>query len=136
VMEFIGAANSFDGRLTGRSGEIGEIDIAGGGRMRGRIAANVTGSERVALLVRPEKMRLAFSGVPAGDGTIVGTLAHVSHLGFVTHFTVRLGQGLDVLCYRLNDRGEAGSEGFEEGRAVTLSWDPADARIFPAEREV
>jgi hypothetical protein len=69
------------------------------------------------------------------DAAISGTLAHVSHLGFVTHYTVRLAQGQDVLCYRLNDRLEAGAAPLAEGQRVTLSWNEEDARIFSADRE-
>jgi len=135
VMEFIGAANSFAGRLGGRRGDIGEVDLDGVGRVRGRIAGQIPEQARVALLVRPEKMVLSSANDTTHDAAISGTLAHVSHLGFVTHYTVRLAQGQDVLCYRLNDRLEAGAGPLAEGQRVVLSWNEEDARIFPADCE-
>jgi ABC-type Fe3+/spermidine/putrescine transport system ATPase subunit len=134
-MEFIGAANGFEGRLERQAGGIGAVEVDGIGRLRGVITGNIEERTRVALLVRPEKMRLAFDGRPASDGEIEGAISHVSRLGFVTHYTLRLDSGQDVLCYRLagSAEGEAGS--LEEGRRVALSWKEEDARIFPADEE-
>jgi len=135
VMEFIGAANSFAGRLGGRRGDVGEVDLDGIGRARGRISGRIAEQARVALLVRPEKMTLSSANDATRGDQVSGTVAHVSHLGFVTHYTVRLAQGQDVLCYRLNDRMEAGAEPLAEAQRVTLSWNEEDARIFSADRE-
>jgi spermidine/putrescine transport system ATP-binding protein len=135
VMEFIGAANGFEGRLGRRADCIGALEVDGIGRLRGVISGNIEEGTRVALLVRPEKMRLAFDGRPAGDGEIEGAISHVSRLGFVTHYTVRLDCGQDVLCYRLADSAKAVAGSLDEGRRVVLSWKEEDARIFPADDE-
>jgi spermidine/putrescine transport system ATP-binding protein len=134
VMEFIGAANGFEGRLVQQADGIGAVDVDGIGRLRGRVSGSLSIQQRAALLVRPEKMRLSFENRPAGDDEIAGALAHVSRLGFVTHYAVRLDRGQDVLCYRLADtEGDAGA--LQEGRRVVLSWNAEDARIFPADIE-
>lgn len=134
VMDFIGAANSFTGTLARRCGHTGEVELASGGRIRGRIVGNIAENARVVLLVRPEKMRLSSgAGASAGD-SIEGALAHVSHLGFVTHYTVRLTQGQDVLAYRLSDRGNASTVPVTEGERVSLSWNEEEARIFTVDR--
>jgi spermidine/putrescine transport system ATP-binding protein len=135
VMEFIGAANGFEGRLERRADRIGAVEVDGIGRLRGLISGDVGERAHVALLVRPEKMRLAFDGRPAGNGEIEGAISHVSRLGFVTHYTVRLDSGQDVLCYRLADSAEGEAGSLDEGRRVVLSWKEEDARIFPADDE-
>jgi spermidine/putrescine transport system ATP-binding protein len=135
VMEFIGAANGFEGRLVGQANGIGAVDVDGVGRLRGRVTETAGAHARVALLVRPEKMRLSFEDRPTGDSECAGVLAHVSRLGFVTHYTVRLDSGKDVLCYRLADRDDADAVPLEEGRRVVLSWNEDDARIFLADQE-
>lgn len=135
VMDFIGAANSFSGTLVLRSGQIGDVELAGGARMRGRIVGEMTQGSRVSLLVRPEKMHLTSGRARDGCQSISGTLAHASHLGFVTHYTVRLEQGQDVLCYRLNDRGEADLASMSEGQRVSLSWNEEECRVFASDRE-
>ena len=135
VMEFIGAANSFEGRLERQSNGIGTVDVEGVGQLRGVTTGNIGERMRVSLLVRPEKMRLVCDGRPAGNGEIAGTISHVSRLGFVTHYTVRLDGGQDVLCYRLADSVEGDAGSLEEGRRVVLSWREEEARIFPADDE-
>jgi spermidine/putrescine ABC transporter ATP-binding subunit len=135
VMEFIGAANGFEGRLVQQANGIGAVDVDGVARLRGLISGDVGERAHAALLVRPEKMRLAFDDRPAGDGEIEGAISHVSRLGFVTHYTVRLDNGQDVLCYRLADSAEGEAGSFEEGRRVVMSWKEEDARIFRADEE-
>ena len=135
VMEFIGAANSFEGRLERQSNGIGTVDVDGIGQLRGVTTGNIEERTRVSLLVRPEKMRLVFDSRPPGNGEIEGAISHVSRLGFVTHYTVRLDGGQDVLCYRLADSVEGDAGSLEEGRRVVLSWKEEEARIFPADDE-
>ncbi len=135
VMEFIGAANSFEGRLERQAEGIGAIDVDGVGRLRGLISGNIGERARAALLVRPEKVRLRFDGRPAGDGEIEGAISHVSRLGFITHYTVRLDGGQDVLSYRLADSTEGDAGALDEGRRVVLSWKEEDARIFRSDEE-
>jgi spermidine/putrescine ABC transporter ATP-binding subunit len=135
VMEFIGAANSFEGRLERQVDGIGAVDVDGAGRLRGLISGNIGERARAALLVRPEKVRLRFDGRPAGDGEIEGAISHVSRLGFITHYTVRLDGGQDVLSYRLADSTEGDAGALDEGRRVVLSWKEEDARIFRSDEE-
>ncbi len=135
VMEFIGAANSFEGRLERQADGIGAIDVDGVGRLRGLISGNIGERARAALLVRPEKVRLKFDGRPAGNGEIEGAISHVSRLGFITHYTVRLDGGQDVLSYRLADSTEGDAGALDEGRRVVLSWKEEDARIFRSDEE-
>lgn len=135
VMEFIGAANAFEGRLVQQTSGVGAVDVDGVGRLRGRVVETLEDQAQVALLVRPEKMRLSLDGKPTGDGEIAGVLAHVSRLGFVTHYTVRLDGGQDVLCYRLADSAAGDTLALEEGQRVVLSWNQEDARIFPTDKE-
>ncbi|MEZ5844864.1 MAG: ABC transporter ATP-binding protein [Hyphomicrobiaceae bacterium] len=134
VMEFIGAANVLVGRLVNVVADIGEVEIEGLGRMRGRTAGQLAPGARVALLIRPEKIR--FDDNPskgnAGATGLPGCLVHASHLGFLTHYSVRLANGTDLLCYRLSETVTVPPA---QGALLTLTWDEADARIFPAEAD-
>jgi spermidine/putrescine transport system ATP-binding protein len=137
VMEFIGAANVLKGRLVRSDGGIAEVEIPHIGRVRGRLACAPTPGADVSLLVRPEKIRLVTDPVVAGgarSGT-PGRLSHVSHLGFVTHYSVRIATGQDLLCYRLSDTVSEDAASLHEGQDTLLAWDEADARVFPADEE-
>jgi spermidine/putrescine transport system ATP-binding protein len=158
VMEFIGSVNAFPGRCVALGNGRAQVELDGLGRVAAKAggsalapadsgvthAANVAadaelgaGAE-VAVLVRPERIRISAmpsaeaSTAPAdGVAPLAGTLAKIAHLGFVTHCTVRLSNGIEVLVFRLNVDG-SGTEVFAEGQRVFLAWDEADARMFPA----
>ena len=119
VMEFFGSANVFPTRIVALAEGMARTET-GIGRAIGPLTPGATAQ----LLVRPEKLRLA----PAGDG-LPGTVLRIARMGFVTHFDIRLATGQDVLAYRLPGTTEPA---LAEGQSVAVSWDSADARVFPA----
>ena len=142
VMEFIGSANVFEGRIasTGSHADVAgaassvevTVEIDGVGRLRGVDGTNLPAGARAAMLVRPERIRVTSSAI-GGDNVIAGTLEKVAHLGFVTHCSVRLPSGHLVLAFRLHDVEGGGAESHAEGDPVFLSWRASDARVFAAD---
>ena len=131
VMEFIGSVNILEGRLDGDGGA--QVDLGASARVA---ATGVDGLERgapVALLVRPEHIRLAAAPPATATGALRGTVSKIAHLGFVTHCTVRLPNGADLLAFRLNSVDGRGTEPIAEQQDVFVWWDPGDARVFPAD---
>ena len=133
VMEFIGAANVLEGNLVRQRGDIAEMDLAGGGAVKGRPDMPHAPGSKVALLVRPEKVRVVAGDAGSKNSQLSGQVTHIARLGFITHYTVRLGTGQDILAYRLNDATQAGAEPLQEGQPAWLTWDEHDARIFGAD---
>ena len=80
----------------------------------------------------------ASSAAPGAAG-LDGELVRSVGMGFVTHVTVRLASGDELLAYRLNDAAgrdsTAGREALRAGQRVRVAWDEDDARVFPAESE-
>ena len=142
VMEFIGSANVFEGRIasTGSHVEVAgaapgvevAVEIDGVGRLRGVDQAKLPAGARAAMLVRPERIRVTSKPID-GDNVVAGTLEKVAHLGFVTHCSVRLPSGHLVLAFRLHDVEGGGAESHAEGDPVFLSWRASDARVFAAD---
>ncbi|MEO7854111.1 MAG: ABC transporter ATP-binding protein [Rubrivivax sp.] len=135
VMEFIGTVNAFEGRCSGHAakGDIVSVEFDGGGSVEGIANVAMNSGSLATLLVRPERIRL--SAQPADSGpTLRGTVGKIAHLGFVTHCTVRLSNGRDVLAFRLNVEGSR-FDHFSEGQAVFLSWQANDAHVFPADAQ-
>jgi spermidine/putrescine transport system ATP-binding protein len=132
VMEFIGSANVFEGRVAAVSNGNAEIEVDGVGRLHGVADAALTRGDRGAMLVRPERIRLATHPFEGEANTIAGTLEKVAHLGFVTHCSVRLSSGTLVLAFRLHDVEGGGAERHTEGERVFLAWRASDARVFAA----
>ncbi len=132
VMEFIGTVNAFEGRC-GRSaakGDIVSVDVEGGGSVEGVANEAMNSGSPATLLVRPERVRL--KAEPADSGpALSATVGKIAHLGLVTHCTLRLPNGRDVLAFRLNVEGSRFDD-FHEGQAAILSWQTSDAHVFPA----
>jgi spermidine/putrescine transport system ATP-binding protein len=119
VMEFFGSANVFPTRVSTISDGVARTETG-----LGRAIGSLTPGTAAQLLVRPEKLRLA----PSGEG-LQGTILRIARMGFVTHYDVKLATGQDVLAYRLPGSAEPP---LAEGKSVSVSWDGADARVFPA----
>jgi spermidine/putrescine transport system ATP-binding protein len=129
VMEFIGSPNVFAGRLEALAPEHATVELEGVGRVRARRADGIAVGTRVAVLVRPERIRMSVASPASGPG-VAGRITKVADLGFVTHYFVRLADRQDALVYRLGD-GAMVADRLEEGQQVHLTWDTADARLFP-----
>jgi spermidine/putrescine transport system ATP-binding protein len=135
VMEFIGTVNAFEGccSRSAAKGDIVSVEFDGGHVVHGVANVAMNSGSPATLLVRPERIRLAAQ--PADSGPALrGTVGKIAHLGFVTHCTVRLPIGRDVLAFRLNVEGSRFDD-FREGQAVFLSWQKSDAHVFPADAQ-
>ena len=133
VMEFIGSPNVLGGRLQRLRGDCAEVALTGGGRVRARHAGGLAVGAAVALLVRPERVRLSASPPPEPALPVAGHVTKIANLGFITHCFVRLSDRQDALVYRVDEAtGGAAADRIEEGQRVYLWWDDEDARVFPA----
>ena len=130
VMEFIGSVNSFEGRVA--PGEPGWVDLPGLGRMPAQGAGELATGSAAAVLVRPERVRFAARAETAPQPPLAGTLVKAAQLGFVTHCTIRLDPGAEVLAFRLEGSDTGGAAPPAEGQRVFLWWSAADARAYAA----
>ncbi|MGH8795761.1 MAG: ABC transporter ATP-binding protein, partial [Caldimonas sp.] len=136
VMEFIGSVNVLDGRYAGVEHGRERVDLDGAGPVHASGAGALARGASAALLVRPERVRMSATAPAAPALALVGTIAKIAHLGFVTHCTVRLASECEVLVFRLNNVDGGGSETFTEQQRVWVWWDDTDARIFPADARI
>ena len=136
VMEFIGSVNAFDGRVAVLVDGRAQVEIADGARIDAPADGALGAGAAVSVLVRPERIRMSATAPAAELSVLAGTLEKIAHLGFVTHCTVRLSSGHEVLVFRLNDPDGSGSETFAEGQRAFLWWDDADGRMFPANTRI
>ena len=129
-MEFIGSVNILDGRLEADGNGGAQVDLGAASRVPAPHADGLERGAPVALLVRPEHIRLA-SAQPASNAVALrGIVSKIAHLGFVTHCTVRLPNGAELLAFRLNSVDGRGTEPIAERQDIFVSWDSADARLF------
>jgi iron(III) transport system ATP-binding protein len=123
VAHFVGTANEIKGKLGSLAAGNCEVETAYG-TIRGVAAPGVTDAgQPVAVVVRPEHCRFAAAD---GDNLISCTISRSMFLGaHVEHVVERAGLTLLVVTQG-DDRVVAGSN-------VTVAFDPAHTRIFPAE---
>ena len=136
VMEFIGSVNAFEGRVASTEAGCAAVALDGAGPVAAHAEGPVAIGDRVAVLVRPERIRMSATAPAAGVPSLAGTLEKIAPLGFVTHCTVLLSNGAEVLVFRLNNPDGSGSEIFAQGQRVFLWWDHTDGRMFPANTRI
>ncbi|GAA1764370.1 ABC transporter ATP-binding protein [Streptomonospora arabica] len=124
---FIGTSNLLSGTVTGHSGDRATVRVEGAGEIPA-IGAAAPGS-RVDLTVRPEKIALETADPPGDRARLSGTVAEVVYLGSATHYTVRLGDGTEMVVFRQNSSDAASAA--ERGDTVWVSWRPEHAYALP-----
>jgi ABC-type Fe3+/spermidine/putrescine transport system ATPase subunit len=135
VMEFIGSPNVFAGRVERFGAGVADVAIPAVGAVRARYAGRLEAGIAVAVLVRPECVRLSAVTPAAPGAPLTGQIAKIADLGFISHYFVRLADGQEALAYRLNGVEGGAMDRLEEGQRVYLWWDEKDARVFAAGTE-
>ncbi|HQR40124.1 MAG TPA: TOBE domain-containing protein, partial [Blastocatellia bacterium] len=115
IADFVGVTNVLEGIVMSGGNGHTLVEAAGG---RVSIAERLVPGQRVSLAVRPEKIRFVGAGE---DGAIAGTVEDALYLGDVTHWRVRLDDGVEWTIFERNDGTEVD---LSPGRRVGLVWDP------------
>jgi len=130
VAGFIGDVNLIDGTVIAI--DAGGIAIEGTGGRRFRVAAAgpaVTSGQRVAVALRPEKLRIAAEkpqGV--GDNCVAGRVGDIAYLGDISLYKIRLDDGAVITASRANaSRSIDRAIGWDD--EVWLTW-TADAGVL------
>jgi spermidine/putrescine transport system ATP-binding protein len=119
VAGFLGVSNLLPGSLNGD----GVVRLDGGGDVRVPSAVLAGRSGRVAVGIRPEKLRLAAGGERAdGANVLEGVVAERSYIGVSTQYVVETPAG-PVTVYAQNAEPGAG-QAASAGERVTLAWSP------------
>jgi spermidine/putrescine transport system ATP-binding protein len=113
VAGFLGVSNLLPGTVAGKD----TVRLDSGGDVRVPAAALAGRSGRVAVGVRPEKLRVGGDDV----NRLSGFVAEVSYIGVSSQFIVKTDAG-PVTVYVQNT--DPGVRPVAEGNAVALSWSP------------
>ena len=126
VAGFIGTSNILEARVTGRVGDLLQIEAATGDRLLVPAPADhaVSAGEMLAFTVRPEKLRIVPEGDPVADRlcTIAGTVVDVVYQGVSTQLIVRTDAGATLVAFRQNS--ERVSDAGVPGTRARLVWEP------------
>ncbi|GAB3438810.1 ABC transporter ATP-binding protein [Streptomonospora sediminis] len=145
---FIGTSNLLSGTVTGRSGGYATVDLGAAGSIAA--VCDAPDGAAIDVTVRPEKVALhtgAASGGPGSGGPgdpagntagapsaatavhLPGVVTELVYLGSATHYTVRLGNGTEIVVFQQNSSDAAGAA--ERGDTVGVSWRPEHAHALP-----
>jgi ABC-type Fe3+/spermidine/putrescine transport system ATPase subunit len=124
VAGFIGVSNIFEGTVVGAQDSLAVIRI---GESQVRVESGGVGEgERVRVLIRPEKIRLA-PGL--ASESLGGEINAVVYLGESTQWRVRLDDG-QVIAVLEQNREPLRSSQSRVGERVSISWEPGSAVIL------
>ncbi len=115
VAGFLGASNLLAGTVAGAD----RVRLDAGGEVRVPAASLNGHAARVAIGVRPEKLRLGSPG--DGENSLAGTVRDSAYVGVSTQLVVDTGAG-PLNVYVQNDR--PGTPQPRPGDALVLSWSP------------
>ena len=126
VAGFLGVSNLLSVDADGTSGDYAAFRLGDGTacRVPAALASGRTG--KIALGVRPEKIRLSEpdKDIPAGHNRLTGVIAHASYLGVSTQYIVQLPDGNRVTVFEQNVERATKAELWATGENVVLSWQP------------
>ena len=131
--EFLGGANLVMGRVVRNGGGSFGIACDGGTPLTAPACAGIGRDDRVALMLRPESLRVEVAGSglrEAGEGTtLAGTVERVIYEGNALLVQVRT-EAATTLTARVG--AEEGVAGLAAGAAVRLSWRFDAGVVLPA----
>jgi spermidine/putrescine transport system ATP-binding protein len=134
VAGFLGVSNLLSATAEGQSNGFANFRLAGGtgcsipaGLVEGR-------QGKVAVGVRPEKIRLFEPGkdVPAGMNRLDGVITDASYLGVSTQYIVRLADGHRVTVFEQNVERATKAELWATGEEVQMAWAPEHSFVVDA----
>jgi spermidine/putrescine transport system ATP-binding protein len=126
VAGFLGVSNLLSVDADGTSGEYAAFKLGDGTACRVPAALAAGRQGKIALGVRPEKIRLTEpdKDIPAGNNRLTGVIAHASYLGVSTQYIVALPDGNRVTVFEQNVERATKAELWATGENVVLSWQP------------
>jgi spermidine/putrescine transport system ATP-binding protein len=126
VAGFLGVSNLLSVNADGADGDFAGYRLADGSVVRVPRALLNGHRDRIALGVRPEKIRLnaPSAEIPAAFNRLPATIVDVSYIGVSTQYIARLSDDHRVTIYEQNVERATKSELWSRGEAVMLAWDP------------
>jgi spermidine/putrescine transport system ATP-binding protein len=137
VAGFLGVSNLLSASAQGQANGYASFQLATGSNCNIPAALVEGHQQRVAVGVRPEKIRLFERGkdVPPGMNRLEGVIAAASYLGVSTQYIVRLADGHRVTVFEQNVERATKAELWAAGEEVQLAWAPEHSFVVDADAE-
>ncbi len=130
VAEFIGDVNLIEGGVVAADDRECVVEDSGGRRHRVGMTAGLAVGARVAIALRPEKIRIAAMPEPAGlDNVVCGRVLDIGYLGGVSIYKIELCDGTELKVALANVARQV-ERPIGPDAKVWLSWAPASAVVL------
>jgi putrescine transport system ATP-binding protein len=123
VAEFVGDVNLIEATVSGRDGSAVLLESPIGSPLRAIVAENIVPQTKVALALRPEKIRIIVRKPDTTENVARGEVVGIAYLGDLSIYQVRLESGEVVKAARPNVTRVA-EQPIACGDKVYLSWTP------------
>jgi spermidine/putrescine transport system ATP-binding protein len=130
VAGFLGVSNLLVATVAGRQGDLAELDLPSGTRLRAPADGLAVGAS-VRVGVRPEKVHVSHLASGAGSAAggadtnqLAGSVLDASYVGVSTQYVVRTDDGHEIVVYSQNLDVSGASDQLSVGERVRLSWKP------------
>lgn len=132
VLDFVGASNSFHGKVLGVDGSGLVVKTTQGGVVKAStVPADISVGDDVLVACRPEKAWLAAEeDVVDGVNCFSGVVKVPMYLGSVTHYFIDGPGGKELLAYHLNAPGARAERAYQAGEHVRLCWNVENSLVF------
>jgi spermidine/putrescine transport system ATP-binding protein len=133
VAGFLGISNLLPARVAGGDGAYASATLSDDTLIRVPRAL-IDGNERVAIGVRPEKIRLSepTAEAPGGHNRLTGVVRDASYLGVSTQYQVE-SRGGTLTVYEQNVERATRAELWARGDEVQMTWSPDHSFVVPAD---
>ncbi|MGJ5138170.1 ABC transporter ATP-binding protein [Bradyrhizobium oligotrophicum] len=132
VAEFVGDINLFEGEVIAREPRRLRITTASAGELAAAQPVTPVSESRVAVAIRPEKIRLALRR-PAGDAAAIncveGTISDASYLGGKTAYKIQLDGGAVLHASHANT-ARLDADGYGLNQRVVAWFTPDDCVVL------
>ncbi|MGQ0849102.1 MAG: ABC transporter ATP-binding protein [Actinomycetota bacterium] len=127
VADFIGSSNFLQGTVTSLADDVAEVAVPGVGVIRAKVDGKITPGVSVAVMIRPERLRLGSPDL--ADNTTTGRLEDVVFVGNDILYRVGLEEGT-VLTVRDKNLGPGSRLPIGSGQIVSVSWPAAATNLI------
>ena len=127
VADFIGETNFLDGVVKGQNGKVVDVELTGTGTVQVESARTFTTGQKVAVAVRPEKLRLN-SEIKDGNN-LHGRVEDIIYIGTDTHYGVRFAGGQKARV-REQNLSQAQKSIARTGEEITVSFTRTSPRLL------
>ena len=127
VAGFIGAVNAFEGRVVAQQDDVMEVHCeTAGADLRVLAQHEVAPGSPVAIVVRPEKVRIALQRPESCENALSGRVEEIAYLGDVSIYHVRVADGVLVEA-QLTNRARRAKPPLTWGDDAWVCWNADDA---------